>query len=125
RLPVQGRQPPRDFLPLAANVERSQGRDGSRTGGSGELWFHRDFQQERFSWSGEVWHSRTDAERIPQADWRAAMSTISLRLPESLHESARELAKREHISINQLVTLALAEKISALATEEYLEKRAK
>jgi hypothetical protein len=53
------------------------------------------------------------------------MSTISLRLPESLHESARELAKREHISINQLVTLALAEKISALATEEYLEKRAK
>ena len=53
------------------------------------------------------------------------MSTISLRLPDSLHESARVLAQREHISINQLVTLALAEKISALMTEEYLEKRAK
>jgi hypothetical protein len=53
------------------------------------------------------------------------MSTISLRLPDSLHETARELAKHENISINQLITLALAEKISALMAEEYLGKRAK
>jgi HicB family len=53
------------------------------------------------------------------------MSTISLRLPESLHESARELAKKESISINQLITLALAEKVSALMAEDYLNKRAK
>ena len=53
------------------------------------------------------------------------MSTISLRLPESLHESARALAQRENISINQLIALALAEKVSALMTEEYLGKRAK
>jgi len=53
------------------------------------------------------------------------MSTISLRLPESLHESARALAEKENISINQLITLALAEKVSALMTEEYLGKRAK
>ena len=53
------------------------------------------------------------------------MSNISLRLPDSLHDSARELAKRENISMNQLVTLALAEKMSALLTEEYLEKRAR
>ena len=52
------------------------------------------------------------------------MSAFSLRLPESLHEAARELAKRENISINQLITLALAEKVSALMTEEYLEQRA-
>jgi hypothetical protein len=52
------------------------------------------------------------------------MSTISLRLPESLHERARELAKKERISINQLVTLALAEKISALMTEDFLGQRA-
>jgi hypothetical protein len=52
------------------------------------------------------------------------MSTISLRLPDSLHQFARELAKRENISFNQLVTLALAEKISALETEEYLKERA-
>jgi hypothetical protein len=53
------------------------------------------------------------------------MSTISLRLPDSLHAQARELAKKENISINQLVTLALAEKMSALMTEDYLGKRAK
>ena len=52
------------------------------------------------------------------------MSTMSLRLPESLHEKVRELADREGISINQLVTTALAEKISALLTQEYLEARA-
>lgn len=52
------------------------------------------------------------------------MSTMSLRLPESLHERARELAKREGISINQLIATALAEKISALDTIEYLEERA-
>ena len=52
------------------------------------------------------------------------MSTLSLRLPESLHRQARELAKEEGISINQLVTTALAEKMSALMTGEYLEARA-
>jgi hypothetical protein len=52
------------------------------------------------------------------------MSTISLRLPESLHKRARELAKRENISINQLISTAVAEKMSALLAGEYLEKRA-
>lgn len=53
------------------------------------------------------------------------MSTISLRLPNSLHKHVRELAKKENISINQLIATALAEKMSALLTDEYLEKRAK
>jgi len=52
------------------------------------------------------------------------MSSISLRLPESLHKSVRELAKKEHVSINQFIATALAEKISALMAAEYLEKRA-
>ncbi len=53
------------------------------------------------------------------------MSTISLRLPDSLHEAAREEARRDHISVNQLVTTALAEKLSALGTADYLAERAK
>jgi predicted transcriptional regulator len=53
------------------------------------------------------------------------MSTISLRLPESLHDRVRELAEQEGVSINQLITTALAEKLSALLTEEFLEARAK
>ena len=52
------------------------------------------------------------------------MSSISLRLPESLHKRARELAERENISINQLIATALAEKMSALLTGEYLAERA-
>jgi hypothetical protein len=52
------------------------------------------------------------------------MSTMSVRLPESLHKQARELAEREGVSINQLVATALAEKVSALMTLEYLEERA-
>ena len=52
------------------------------------------------------------------------MSTISLRLPESLHKKARELAKTEDVSINQLITTALAEKMSALMTVDYLQERA-
>ncbi|MCL4551220.1 MAG: type II toxin-antitoxin system HicB family antitoxin [Bacteroidetes bacterium] len=53
------------------------------------------------------------------------MSSISVRLPESLHKKARDLAKKEKTSINQLVSSALAEKISALSAEEYIELRAK
>ncbi len=52
------------------------------------------------------------------------MSTISVRIPEYLHKRLRQLSKREHASINQLITLAIAEKISALDTAEYLEQRA-
>lgn len=52
------------------------------------------------------------------------MATLSLRLPESLHARLRELARREGVSINQLVTLAVAEKAAALLTEEVLAARA-
>ena len=53
------------------------------------------------------------------------MSTLSLRLPNSLHEQIRRLAKKEGISINQFLASAAAEKMAALLTEEYLEKRGK
>ncbi len=52
------------------------------------------------------------------------MSTLSLRLPESLHEGVKKLAKQDNISINQFIATALAEKMSALATETYLAERA-
>lgn len=52
------------------------------------------------------------------------MSNLSLRLPDSLHRLAKDLAKEDSISLNQLITSALAEKISALQTEKYLQQRA-
>ncbi len=52
------------------------------------------------------------------------MSTMSLRLPDYLHNSIRDIADNQHISVNQLVTTAIAEKVSALATEKYLNDMA-
>jgi hypothetical protein len=52
------------------------------------------------------------------------MSTLSLRLPESIHQKLGELAEREGISINQLINSAVAEKLAALLTEQYLAERA-
>lgn len=53
------------------------------------------------------------------------MSTLSLRIPESLHKRVKKLASEDKISINQFINSALAEKISALETNRYLEERAK
>ncbi len=53
------------------------------------------------------------------------MTVLSLRLPESLHRKLAELAEQEGISINQLINSAIAEKMAALLTEEYLSERAK
>lgn len=53
------------------------------------------------------------------------MTTMSLRLPDSLHKHLRELARKEGISMNQFISTAVAEKMSALMTEEYLEARAR
>jgi len=49
---------------------------------------------------------------------------MSLRLPDSIHRHIKEIAKREGVSINQLITTAVTEKVSALLTEDYLQERA-
>jgi len=53
------------------------------------------------------------------------MSTLSLRLPDYLHKRVRELAEQEGISINQFISTAVAEKMAALMTVDYLEERAR
>jgi hypothetical protein len=52
------------------------------------------------------------------------MSTLSVRLPNSIHAHTKKLAREEGISINQFVASAVAEKLSALDTERYLGARA-
>ena len=51
------------------------------------------------------------------------MSALSVRLPESLHRAAREVAAQDGVSINQLIASALGEKIAALKTVEFLRER--
>jgi hypothetical protein len=50
------------------------------------------------------------------------MSTLSVRLPNSLHHHLRELAEREGVSMNQLISSAVGEKLAALMTEDYLAR---
>jgi hypothetical protein len=83
-------------------------------------------QQKRFFESPKAfWHPHSNAKGIFKENWRNKMSTVSVRLPESIHNRVKILAKREKVSINQLITIALAEKLSALDTEDYLKERAK
>lgn len=53
------------------------------------------------------------------------MSTLSLRLPDSLHNSLKRAADQDGISINQFISLAVAEKLSALQTYDIIAERAK
>ncbi len=52
------------------------------------------------------------------------MSTLNIELPESLHRAACELEGREGVPVEQLAAVALAEKVSALRTLDYLRGRA-
>ena len=53
------------------------------------------------------------------------MNPISVNIPDSIYKAVVELAKKDNISINQFISTAMAEKVSALMTEEYLIKRMK
>lgn len=52
------------------------------------------------------------------------MSSLSLRLPDSYHTAVKEIAVQDNISINQFIVSAVAEKIAAFETQQYLEERA-
>jgi len=52
-------------------------------------------------------------------------STYSLRLPKSLKEEVAKMAKRDGTSLNQFISIAVAEKVSALGTEDFFKERAK
>jgi len=51
-------------------------------------------------------------------------SNFALRLQPSLLDEARKLAESEGVALNQLINVAVAEKLSALRTETYFAERA-
>ena len=53
------------------------------------------------------------------------ISTYPLRLPKSLRDEVANVAKRDGTSVNQFIAIAVAEKISALKTEDFFVERAK
>ncbi|MEM6520828.1 MAG: toxin-antitoxin system HicB family antitoxin [Cyanobacteria bacterium P01_C01_bin.70] len=52
------------------------------------------------------------------------MSNLSIQPPDSLYKRLQILAKQDGVSLDQFIALAVAEKISALTTEGYLQERA-
>jgi hypothetical protein len=52
------------------------------------------------------------------------MSTFALRLPDSLYAHAKLLAEQDQASLNQFITVAVAEKVSAFQTMEFFKQRA-
>lgn len=52
------------------------------------------------------------------------MTTLSIRVPDSLHRAIKELATKDGYSMNQFLITAAAEKLSALDTVDYLRQRA-
>ena len=55
----------------------------------------------------------------------SVLSTYPLRLPKSLKDEVAKAAKRDGASVNQFIAIAVAEKISALKTEDFFVERAK
>ena len=51
-------------------------------------------------------------------------SNVALRLQSSLLEEARRVAETEGVALNQFINVAVAEKLSALRTEDYFRERA-
>lgn len=51
-------------------------------------------------------------------------NNVALRLQASLLEEAKRVAESEGVALNQLINVAVAEKLSALRTEDYFRKRA-
>jgi len=52
------------------------------------------------------------------------MSATNINVPDALLKRATEMAEREGVTIEQLISSALAEKMAALLTVEYLRQRA-
>lgn len=54
---------------------------------------------------------------------RKRTSTYPLRLPSSLKAAVREASRKDGTSINQFVTTAVAEKLSAMRTADFFAER--
>jgi hypothetical protein len=50
-------------------------------------------------------------------------SNVALRLQASILEEARRVSETEGVALNQFINVAVAEKLSALRTEDYFRER--
>lgn len=53
------------------------------------------------------------------------MTTLQVTMPDEIQRTAAEVARKQHISVDELLVRALMEKLSALVPDRELEKRAR
>jgi len=70
--------------------------------------------------SGSTSSSRRNSRASSENEW----SALTVELPENLHQKAREVAAARHLSMDALVSIALAQSLSRLVPDPYLEQRA-
>ena len=69
-------------------------------------------------------HGRSRHHTCHIIRYHQTMTTLSIRVPDSLHRAIKELATKDGYSMNQFLITAAAEKLSALETVAYLRPRA-
>ena len=52
------------------------------------------------------------------------MTALTIRLPNSVHESIKKLARQDGISVNQFIASAASEKMASFQTLDYLRREA-
>lgn len=52
------------------------------------------------------------------------MSALTIRLPDSVHKKIKELAARDHVSVNQFIASAASEKMASVMTLAHLQREA-
>ena len=67
----------------------------------------------------------SDAGRFSETDKESNVSTLTIQLPEGVARQLRECAAREGVTVDQLMSSAAAEKLSAMLTVEHLRERAR
>lgn len=83
-----------------------------------------DSQSPGFPGNGQVGNRGGESVRVSETDPERDMSTLTIQMPESLARQLGECAAKEGLTVDQLLSSAAAEKLSALLTLDHLRQRA-
>ena len=72
-----------------------------------------------------IWDSSLETERILVYIASIEMSTLEVKIPDLLLKQVNEVAMKEKVSVDQIVSIALAAQVSASQARESISSRAK
>src|SRR5205085_394626 len=114
---------------MAPRAEGCERRHGFGNGGERKRGCHRYVQSGRLPrgriyFQVRCYRSARSADAVKRRT-QMRRSNFALRLQPSLMEEARKAAEGEGVALNQLINVAIAEKVSTLRTEDYFRERAR